>query len=141
MSKKLYKIVYCSRNLISSADGDRELSHILGKARANNSRHEITGALLFNAGFFAQVLEGPQAAIERIFERIQCDPRHNEVTVLESGSAGERIFPEWAMAHVRPPSALQSDDIASTLDQALLNPAAAGREVLDLLRNLVAQED
>ncbi len=140
MIGQLYKIIYCSKNLIVGADGDRELSQILGTARANNSRHGVTGALLFNSGFFAQVLEGPQAAIERVFERIQCDPRHAEVTVLESGNTEERSFPEWSMAHVRPPSEAEASGIASTLDHALLNPATAGRDVLDLLRTLVAQE-
>ena len=37
---------------------------------------------MFNSGCFAQVLEGPHHAIQATFERIQCDERHSDVTVL-----------------------------------------------------------
>ncbi len=143
MSTELYKIVYCSRNLVAGdpEQRDAEIAQILDTARRNNSRNGITGALLFNSGCFAQVLEGPRAAIETIFERIQCDQRHNDVAVLESGSATERSFPEWAMAHVQPPSEERATGIAATLDQALLRPENSGHEVLALLRSLVIQDE
>jgi hypothetical protein len=143
MSSELFKILYCSRNFIGGgpAQNDAEISQILATARANNSRQSVTGALLFNSGCFAQVLEGPRTAIEQIFERIQRDPRHGDVTVLESGSAARRDFPEWSMAHVQPPSGAQATGVAATLDQALSHPENSGREVLELLRNLVVQED
>ena len=139
----VYKILYCSRNLIEGdhAAHDAEISNILATARANNGKQNITGALLFNSGCFAQVLEGPRSAIERVFETIQRDPRHSEVTVLKSGDEKGRDFPEWSMARVQPPSEKQSADIATTLGHALMNPDSSGREVLELLRNLVVQED
>ncbi len=143
MNNALYKILYCSRNLIEGeqAQSDAEISHILATARTNNSRRNVTGALLFNAGCFAQVLEGPRSAIEQIFERIQRDPRHSDVTVLESGDASERDFPDWSMAHVQPPTGVQASGVAAALDQAMMHPEASGREVLELLRTLVVQED
>ncbi len=143
MSQDLYKILYCSRNFIEgeTTQSDAEISQILATARVNNSRHNVTGALLFNSGCFAQVLEGPRPAIEKIFERIQQDPRHGDVTVLECGDAETRDFPEWSMAHVQPPSEAQATGVAATLGQALSHPEASGREVLDLLRSLVIQED
>ena len=143
MNTSLYKIVYCSKNLISGngAEQDGEILQILSTARVNNHRQSITGALLFNAGYFAQVLEGPQGSIERIFERIQQDPRHGEVTVLDCGAADGRSFGEWAMAHVRLPHESEAKGISSTLQAALLNPAGSGEAILDLLRSLVIQED
>ena len=143
MSHELYKILYCSRNLMQGgADHqDAEIRQILDTSRSNNSRQGVTGALLYNSGCFAQVLEGPQYAIETIFERIQRDARHGEVTILSSGSGGERDFPDWAMAHVQPPSEKQAAGIAMTLDVALMKPENAGMDVLDLLKSLVVQED
>ncbi len=143
MNSDLYKIVYCSKNYVAGTPGDwdSEILQILSTARANNSSQSVTGALLFSSGYFAQVLEGPQASIERIFEKIQRDPRHGEVTVLESGAAPERTFPEWSMAHALPPSDSEAPAVAAALDHALLHPEAAGREVLDLLRTLVLQDD
>ena len=65
MSQELYKIVYCSRNLIHGecVDQDAEIQQILQTSRVNNGRQAVTGALLYNAGCFAQVLEGPHFAI------------------------------------------------------------------------------
>jgi hypothetical protein len=86
-------------------------------------------------------LEGPRASIELIFERIQRDPRHGDVTVLESGTTEQREFPDWAMAHVQPPSEEQAEGLSSTLHLVMLNPNTAGKEVLELLKSLVIQED
>jgi hypothetical protein len=143
MSGDIYKILYCSKNLIEGehARQDAEISHILQAARRNNSEQNVTGALLFNSGYFAQALEGPKLAIENIFERIQCDPRHGDVTVLSSGTGGQRDFPEWSMAHVAPPNETANVSMAVALDTALSHPAASADEVLGLLRSLVIQED
>ena len=85
MSMNIYKLVYCSQNRIrgNSTEVATELHSILNSARANNSRIGVTGALLYNAGNFAQVLEGPLSSIEQVFEVIQRDPRHSEVVVIQ----------------------------------------------------------
>ena len=102
MSDTIYSLVYYSRNHIAG-DSDKFAAHvddILAKSRANNARDQITGALLFNAGCFAQVLEGPLANIEEAFERIQQDERHGEVSLLMLEPIGARSFPNWAMGFV-----------------------------------------
>lgn len=144
MNSDVYKILYCSRNLIEGEDAKRkaEINQILQTARQKNKQQNVTGALLFNSGYFAQALEGPRLAIEQIFERIQRDPRHGDVTVLSSQTDGHRDFPEWSMAYVAPPGGGASAGMAAaTLDTALLHPAASAGEVLGLLRSLVMQED
>ena len=97
----LHRLVYCSRNAIADAHADvaREVEQILAASRRNNPRDGITGALLYSEGCFAQVLEGPLAAVERTFERIQCDFRHADVIVLEVGPAEARMFGDWSMAY------------------------------------------
>jgi hypothetical protein len=144
MNRDVYKILYCSKNLIEgeNAKRDAEINQILQTSRRNNKEQNVTGALLFDSGYFAQALEGPRPAIERIFERIQRDPRHGDVTVLSSQTEGHRDFPEWSMAHVAPPGGAASAGTAAVaLDTALLHPTAAAGEVLGLLRSLVIQED
>jgi hypothetical protein len=105
MNSDVYKILYCSKNLIEgeTAKRDAEINQILETSRRNNKAQNVTGALLFDSGYFAQALEGTRLAIEQIFERIQRDPRHGDVTVLSSQTSGQRDFPEWSMAHVAPP--------------------------------------
>ncbi len=143
MSNEVYRTLYCSRNMIDGQPSQREaaIQQILQMARANNKQHGVTGALLFNGGYFAQVLEGPRSAVERIFERIQRDMRHGDVTVLENGFAAMRDFSEWSMASVRPHSEQEASEVAVSLDRALSEPSASASAVLDLLRDLVAQEE
>lgn len=143
MNGDVYKILYCSKNLIEgeNATRDAEITQILQTSRRKNKEQNVTGALLFDSGYFAQALEGPRLAIELIFERIQRDPRHGDVTVLSSQTDGRRNFPEWSMAHVAPPGGVASGMAAVALDTALLRPTASAEEVLGLLRSLVIQED
>jgi hypothetical protein len=144
MNSAVYKILYCSKNLIEGEDAkrDAEIAQILQTARRKNKEQNVTGALLFNSGYFAQALEGPRLAIEQIFERIQRDPRHGDVTVLSSQTDGRRDFPEWSMAYVVPPGGAASAGMAAVaLDTALLHSAASAEEVLGLLRSLVIRED
>ncbi|MGI4830390.1 MAG: BLUF domain-containing protein [Janthinobacterium lividum] len=143
MDQALFRILYCSRNLIGGIGGvqNEPILHILETARTNNGRKNVTGALLYNAGYFAQVLEGPRAAIEQVFERIQRDARHGDVTVLECAGISERDFPAWSMARVQPVSEVQAADATYALHAALGNPKASGRSVLELLRSLVVYED
>ena len=143
MEEGLFRILYCSRNLVGETGGQQmdAIDHILATARSNNSRKEVTGALLYSSGYFAQVLEGPRASIETVFERIQRDQRHKDVTVLECAGIRLRDFPAWSMARVQPVTESQEAVASSALQTALDDPNTAGYDVLELLRSLVIQED
>ncbi|MBV9508357.1 MAG: BLUF domain-containing protein [Acidobacteriia bacterium] len=143
MSNQLYRIVYCSRNHIRGAapEVEREVRNILLKARANNAAAGITGALLYNSGNFAQVLEGPVESIGRIFEKIQRDLRHSEVTVVENGRISERQFADWSMAFAGESTVPATPVTAAAFDAAFGKAAGAGEQIMDILRHLVLQED
>jgi hypothetical protein len=105
-SESLYRLTYCSRNTIethiSDADIEGELRGILATARRCNKENDITGALLFTASGFAQVLEGPRDVVERTFERISTDPRHADVRTIRS----RRCWPTpGSQARMRTPAA------------------------------------
>lgn len=100
-SAALRRVVYVSHAIERPAvPHDRLLEEILATARRNNARLGVTGALVYSARRFAQVLEGPPEAVEQIFETIQCDLRHDHVTVLEVADVTERAFGAWSMAFV-----------------------------------------
>jgi hypothetical protein len=143
MSNQIYKLVYCSRNQLRGTTPEivAAVRHILESARRNNAKYNITGALLFNEGLFAQTLEGPAGAVEQIFEQIQRDQRHSDVTVLQSGPAEGRDFPEWSMAFAANSDASALAAAAPVFIEAFKNPSAAAGEVLQLLHEVVVQED
>lgn len=102
MAGALYRLVYLSYNNVDTAADvlQTEIDQILAVSRRNNALVDVTGALMFNTGCFAQVLEGPKGAVMETFERIQCDMRHNKVSVLAFDETDERRFSNWSMAYV-----------------------------------------
>ena len=143
MNSNLYSLIYCSRNLIRGNDAETtaEIQSILAKSRENNGRAGITGALLYNAGNFAQILEGPLEAIGRTFEVIQRDPRHSEVTVIHSGPVETRHFPEWSMAFSGNSAWERMPQATAAFDAVFANTVGAGEQMLSLLKDLVVRED
>jgi Sensors of blue-light using FAD len=96
-----YRLIYRSHSLLPDGGRDQaELATILKQARSANAERGITGALMLYDDWFAQVLEGPQAAVEALYARIKTDTRHNGVRLNEAGLTPRRLFGKWAMAVV-----------------------------------------
>ena len=143
MTQDLYRLVYCSRNALSDTEATAEVRRILAVSRRNNAAVAVTGALLFTSGIFAQVLEGPLAQVEQTFERIQTDPRHADVTVLQISCTEQRAFADWSMGFAGGDAAPASLS-ALRLDRAFQMPdgdGTAAADVMDLLRTLVRTEE
>ncbi|GJD97819.1 BLUF domain-containing protein [Methylobacterium iners] len=139
----LYRLVYASKNLLQGSDAEiaQEVSQILEASQRNNTKVDVTGALMFNAGAFAQVLEGPKLGVEHTFERIQCDPRHGDVTVLQCGPVENRCFSNWSMAFVGQSEVGRArwDGIAAKSDFDLSR--LDGDAVFAMLHELVMDEE
>ena len=88
----LYRMVYASRRTDPAGpDG------FAAAAKLHNEAAEITAALLFTDESYAQVLEGTRDAVERAFERIARDPRHDDVTVASFVPTERRRFADQAL--------------------------------------------
>ncbi len=74
-----------------------ELAELLKKAREFNSLHELTGMLLYSEGSFFQVLEGPEDVVAGLYEKIDSDKRHEQVTKIIVEPIHKRSFSEWTM--------------------------------------------
>ncbi|MET0342662.1 MAG: BLUF domain-containing protein [Polyangiales bacterium] len=77
-----------------------ELAEILEVARRNNARLGVSGILLYDNGSFLQVLEGDEAVVRELYEKIARDPRHDRVTVLSEHDTDARSFGDWTMGYV-----------------------------------------
>lgn len=75
----------------------RDLTALLTVSRRNNARAGLTGMLLYRAGRFLQVLEGPPEPVRALMGRIRSDASHHNVRVLLEEPAPARQFPEWTM--------------------------------------------
>lgn len=94
----LSTLIYRSRasEQLTAAD----LSRIVKAARARNEGRWVTGILLFDGEYFLQMLEGPDEAVQALYERIAADARHVQVVRLLQDYAPLRRFPECGMRMV-----------------------------------------
>jgi len=139
----LHRLVYCSRNTMTGDPGaiERQIQQILVSSRRHNRLSGATGALLFTHGCFVQALEAEMPALEGIFERIQCDECHRDVTVLSLEPIAARAFPDWDMAYLGHIEAGTPATLAAmSLDDAFQRKMTGGETVLSLMRDVVKRE-
>lgn len=142
MNDSLFRIVYYSVSRLRGSDAflETEVRRILASARKNNTALGVSGALLFNRHAFVQVLEGAYANVERIFETIQRDMRHGDVTILQAQPIAERGFPFWSMAYV---SRTEDEigDLSAISDESGFDPSRLnGDRLFEMLQEMVADE-
>ena len=85
---------------ISKATHDMGLSslvHLFDVARRWNLDHELTGALFYENGHFAQILEGKRKDVLFIWGKIQQDYRHKILHRIELDEIDQRLFSNWAL--------------------------------------------
>jgi len=143
MSETLHRLVYYSRNRVTRSDDELSdaIGSILTASRRNNPKVGVTGALMFNCGCFAQVLEGPRGAIEDVFERIQQDDRHGDVSLLAFDPVANRAFENWSMGFVGA-SVADSARYGSLVQESGFDPASmTGEALFSTLHRLALEEE
>ncbi|MCP4911762.1 MAG: BLUF domain-containing protein [Oligoflexia bacterium] len=99
----MYQLVYLSFASKSFLADDPEsgVDSILQVARVKNKDLGITGMLLFNGVVFIQMLEGDKEEVEKLYAKIEEDPRHSKAKVLirQNSKFGERYFEDWTMGY------------------------------------------
>lgn len=89
-----------SLSYISKATQDMgvlALMRLTDQAAQVNQKLAITGILIYENQHFGQTIEGPRSAVMQLWEKIQEDPRHHNVRLLEMGDIEARRFPAWSM--------------------------------------------
>jgi hypothetical protein len=93
----LIRLTYFSRKCLDRTTGDLGVAAILVKSNVHNLRNNITGVLIHDERWFAQVLEGAEQAISATFERILRDRRHRDVVLVAMQPVARRRYPGFAM--------------------------------------------
>lgn len=74
-----------------------ELVDLLATSHRNNASLGVTGMLLYKDGNVMQLLEGEEAVVQTLYNKIERDPRHRGLLTLLRGAQPERQFPDWSM--------------------------------------------
>jgi len=94
------RLKYISRS--TEFMSEEKIQQLAQKSIQNNQAKDITGVLVVASGIFFQVIEGPEKAVNALYEKISNDTRHGELLLLNTRINCEtRLFPEWAMKTVR----------------------------------------
>ncbi|UYZ64682.1 BLUF domain-containing protein [Hymenobacter weizhouensis] len=138
----MHHIIYQSAETAPLSDA--ELRQLLQHWRAYNHSQGITGILLYSEGQFLQIIEGGEAEVQALFERIERNYRHVHVVKLADGPIPQRCFTEWSMGYVPlEPAAFtrvrgyldlqQSEELASRF-------RGCDEELANLLRSFVNEQ-
>ncbi len=98
-----------------------ELLQLLEHARIRNERLGITGLLLYKSGNFMQMLEGQKGTVLNLLKSIQQDPRHHDVTTINSGEILTRNFPNWTMGFTDMDTCENFPKLADYVQESLLD--------------------
>lgn len=121
---------------------EQQLTDLLADSRPRNEERGLTGLLLYADGNFAQVLEGPDEAVERTFASISADRRHHGLIVALRDQVEQRAFPDWSMGF----RAMAADDVRRLpgyseflttwgRDRVFGDRAAASYQLLEIVRD------
>ena len=92
------QIVYRSITTDPSGRAAGQVPAIVRDASARNGIEGVTGLLYCEGAAFLQAIEGDDAGIADLLERLHTDPRHRDLEVLVDRTIDEREFGDWAMA-------------------------------------------
>lgn len=95
----MIQIVYISSAVESWST--EQLLELLQQCLRNNAARGVTGMLLYGEDTFLQALEGEDAVIDELVERIARDPRHAKVQLLHRREVERRQYSDWSMGFKR----------------------------------------
>lgn len=98
---------------------DEAIDELLERSKRNNATRKITGAMIYANGYFMQLIEGPQIAVDELYSAIEADPRHEVLSLLHNQEIKYRHFSDWAMEY------RDSDDLG---ERALMTIHAAKQD-------------
>jgi hypothetical protein len=130
----LIRLLYISR--ATGAITTTVTGSILESARVHNRVAGITGVLCQGQGLFIQILEGERSTVNRLYNTIIKDKRHQDVELVAIEEIQTRKFPNWSMAHV----IISENDPIVQLKHPEFDPfEASGQQLQSLIDDLLKQ--
>ncbi|NBW09540.1 MAG: BLUF domain-containing protein [Caulobacteraceae bacterium] len=132
MTKTLQRLVYRS-TATGSTTSLLNLVAILGESQRNNDRDELTGALAAHGGRYVQVVEGAATTLDGLLRRLEQDPRHKDIKLLERENIATREFGRWAMAN-----AVVTPEAAPVLEDLMASDFPSAALIVEALKAAVS---
>lgn len=131
MSLTLQRMVYES-TATGTTGSLTNLAVILSVSQYNNVRDGLTGALAAHRDRYIQVVEGTPQALDGLLRRLELDPRHRHIVLLDRIPISERMFDGWSMANAQITPAL-----APILDALMIDARPSPSWIVLAMRDAV----
>jgi hypothetical protein len=128
-------LLYVSRRRANAEAPNQDVDAIVSYSRDRNANLDLTGALVATPNHFAQILEGPSAAIDDVMASIIRDGRHFDIMLAPVRQRPRREFDRWSLAYSGE-SSYVSGLIANTLDAPHFELMANAENIRDLMAML-----
>jgi hypothetical protein len=92
----MIRLLYISETTVEMSA--EKIHTIRQQSQRNNAMLGITGLMLTGGGVFAQVLEGPELNVLRLYVKIMEDSRHFNCQLVHISPVKELFFKNWFMA-------------------------------------------
>ena len=132
----LVRLIYVSRAVDKNAKV--AIESILEASSSHNLNNGITGILCHGGDIFLQAIEGGRDAVNKLYNHISQDARHNDVVLLHYEEIRERRFGGWTMGQANL-SKLNTSIVLKYSERPEFDPYAVSGDVsLALLEELMA---
>jgi hypothetical protein len=111
-----------------------EMHRIRERALPRNKADEVYAALLYQAGWFVEWIEGPAAGVDAVIHRAAGEPHHTNLRVLHRSRGPRRLTQPWSMAFRQ--DSEQSADFAARVAALAALSARQQLEPTDVWRRL-----
>ena len=126
-TEELFQILYVSQ--LTPETSFDAVNEIITVSRRTNPTRGVTGALLYDGEYFGQLLEGSEAIIVALMQRIEADPRHRTITPLVCQPAGTtRLMRVWRSGYC------EAQQLEVFINDASLRGSAALAAFLSILQ-------
>jgi hypothetical protein len=92
----LYYLIYVSK--ATQTMSGKALNDLQKQSRSFNRSSGLSGCLVYQDGYFMQMLEGKRETVLALMDKVRTDPRHKDVRIVIEGPARRRVFQDWGMA-------------------------------------------
>ncbi len=96
----LCQLVYLSHITSTGLSNASTLNDIAEVAIERNTIENITGILCYGNGYFLQCVEGSEAALTNLKNRLILDDRHKDLKILDFSAITERRFSGWSLRSI-----------------------------------------
>lgn len=124
---RLERLLYAS-TATGRTDSLMNMATILAESDRNNARDGLTGALAAHGGQYLQVVEGQPEVLDGLLRRLESDPRHKDIRLIDRVPIAQRRFGTWTMANARITPAM-----AGLLERLVHSPQLDPKAAVDML--------